>query len=82
MTIAEPSTVLMGKTSGLAASPRIQPGITAIEQNMAFASLQSSEGLSPESSSRREKRSSAHITELLAMNDIRPSKRKAGNTGC
>ncbi|GJJ06371.1 hypothetical protein Clacol_000562 [Clathrus columnatus] len=79
MTIAEPSNVLMGKAPGHIASPHLQQGVTALEKNMAFAALHSPDDVSPKSP-RVEKRSNAHFTEVLGVHDIRPSKRKAGDT--
>lgn len=82
MTIAEPSTVLMGKAPGFAGSPHVRPGVTTLEQNMAFASLHSPERLSPESHSRPGKRPSTHLSEVPAINDNRSSKRKIEDLEC
>jgi hypothetical protein len=79
LVIAEPSSVLMGKTVSPPSSPPAQTGPTALEQNMAFAALQVA--LSPcveNSILRPEKRTSGHLIDQTDVDNVRPVKRKLG----
>ncbi|KAF8577992.1 cyclin-domain-containing protein [Ramaria rubella] len=74
LVIAEPSSVLMGKTVSPPSSPPAQTGPTALEQNMAFAALQVA--MSPCVNGtilRPEKRTSGHLTDV---DNLRTVKRK------
>lgn len=78
LVIAEPSSVLMGKTVSPPSSPPAQTGPTALEQNMAFAALQvvmSPCGVS-ENMMRPEKRTSGHLIDPADVDNVRPVKRK------
>lgn len=77
LVIAEPSSVLMGKTVSPPSSPPTQTGPTALEQNMAFAALQVA--MSPcvgNTVLRPEKRSSGHLIDQTDVDNVRPVKRK------
>ena len=71
--IAEPSSVLMGKTISPPSSPPIRRGPT-FEQNMAFEALQAAEP--PAIVLRPEKRTNRHLVEQTGVDDVRVVKRK------
>jgi len=76
LAIAEPSTVLMGKTIPPPSSPPAQTGPTALEQNMAFAALQSNNAhVEMTRETRPEKRTSDHV-DSSDVDSSRPAKRK------
>jgi hypothetical protein len=76
LAIAEPSSVLMGKTVSPPSSPRAQTGPT-LEQNMAFAALQATEPPCVDGGVLRpEKRTSSHLVERTDVDDFRAVKRK------
>lgn len=76
LVIAEPSTVLMGKTIAPPLSPPAQTGPTPLEQNMAFAALQSDHShMDSTSELRPEKRTGDHLVDSTDV-AIRPVKRK------
>ncbi|KIJ49588.1 hypothetical protein M422DRAFT_27954 [Sphaerobolus stellatus SS14] len=74
LVIAEPSSVLMGKTIPPPSSPPVQTGPSALEQNMAFAALQSN--TDGETGLRPEKRPSEQVADHVEGDDGRPVKRK------
>ena len=76
LAVAEPATVLMGKTIAPPVSLPAQTGPTALEQNMAFAALQSDTQMdSTREPLRREKRTMDHLMDATDV-DIRVVKRK------
>ncbi|KAF8513169.1 cyclin-domain-containing protein [Hysterangium stoloniferum] len=89
LVIAEPSSVLMGKTVSPPSSPPAQTGPSAFEQTMAFAALQATSptnptptlvGVSDDSlmpAVRPEKRTGDHLSEQTDTGEMRPVKRKA-----
>jgi hypothetical protein len=78
LVIAEPSSVLMGKTVSPPSSPPPQTGPSALEQNMAFAALQVVMSPCVGGSILPEKRTSAHLVDQPDVDTIRPVKRKLG----
>ncbi|KAF8497667.1 cyclin-domain-containing protein [Gautieria morchelliformis] len=78
LAIAEPSSVLMGKTVSPPSSPPAQTGPSALEQNMAFAALQVVMSPCVGASILPEKRTSAHLVDQPDVDTIRPVKRKLG----
>jgi len=73
LAIAEPSTVLMGKTIPPPSSPPVQTGPTALEQNMAFAALQSTAHVEMSKDVRAEKRTCDHVESAdVNLRQVKP----------